>query len=133
MPSPKSGKSGTAIAPAAPGAPTEADVADPGKVEEIKARQRQAGEGKYGSEPAPVFKPTEQDEAEEEKKSWIEVKLVDREGKPVAGEKYRITLPDGSVDEGTLGGDGSVRIDGIDPGTCKIAFPDVDGREGKRN
>jgi hypothetical protein len=41
--------------------------------------------------------------------------------------KYRITLPDGeTVAEGTLDDKGFARVDGIEPGTCKITFPDLD-------
>ncbi len=43
------------------------------------------------------------DEEEKEKKSWIEIELVDEEGNPVPGEKYKVILPDGqTVAEGTL-------------------------------
>ena len=40
------------------------------------------------------------------------------------GEPYRVTLPDGTmVAEGTLNDKGFARVDGIDPGTCKVTFP----------
>jgi hypothetical protein len=49
---------------------------------------------------------------------------VDDAGMPVPGEQYRITLPDGStLAEGTLNEKGCARIDGIDPGSCKVTFP----------
>ena len=61
------------------------------------------------------------------KKSWIEIKLVDETNKPVPGERYRITLPDGTtLAEGTLDENGFARVDGIDPGTCKVTFPNLD-------
>jgi len=42
---------------------------------------------------------------------------------PVPGEAYRITLPDGqTVAEGTLDEKDFARVDGIDPGTCKVTF-----------
>src|ERR1043165_8619409 len=121
MPSPKSGTAGSAVSPAAPTAPKEADQADPGEVEETKARERQAEEGKYGSvEPKPP-KP------DPDKKSWIEIELKDESGKPVAGEAYAVTLPDGTaVASGTLDDKGFARVDGIDPGTCRITFPELD-------
>ena len=59
--------------------------------------------------------------------SWIEIRLVDKTGKPVPGERYRIILPDGSVvAEGTLDSNGRARVDGIDPGSCKVTFPGLD-------
>jgi hypothetical protein len=57
---------------------------------------------------------------------WVEFELVDLEGYPVAGERYRATLPDGSVHEGILGADGRIRYEGMSDGPCKIAFPDLD-------
>ncbi|NNF00937.1 MAG: type VI secretion system tip protein VgrG [Pyrinomonadaceae bacterium] len=65
----------------------------------------------------------------EDKKSWIEIKLEDDEGNPVPGEKYLVTLPDGStVASGTLDSKGEARVESIDPGNCQITFPDMDGR-----
>jgi type VI secretion system secreted protein VgrG len=62
----------------------------------------------------------------EESTSWIEIELVDEEDNPVPGERYQITLPDGSVARGTLDENGFARIDGIEPGTCQVTFPDFD-------
>ena len=115
MPSPKSGKAGKAVSPTAPEKAAEADVADPGKAAEIKAGQTEEEETPHN--------PTEE---EIEEKSWIEIELVDEEDNPVPGEKYKVTLPDGSVAQGTLDENGFVHIGGIDPGTCQITFPDLD-------
>jgi type VI secretion system secreted protein VgrG len=63
----------------------------------------------------------------EEKKSWIEIELFDDEKAPVAGEPYRVTLADGTtVADGTLDEQGFARVDHIDPGTCKVTFPNLD-------
>jgi len=59
-------------------------------------------------------------------KHFVAIEMVDEEGKPAAGEDYRLTLPDGTVHEGTLDKKGRDRINGIDPGTCKITFPSLD-------
>ncbi len=127
MPSPKSGSAGSAVSPAAPGAALDADKADPGQVEQIKAQQIQTQSGKYGSVQVKPYKP------DPEKKSWIEIKLVDEQGDPVPGEPYSVTLPDGeSVAAGTLDDKGFVRIDGIDPGTCQITFPQRDTEAWKK-
>lgn len=139
----KSGTAGSAIEPMAPASAHEADDADPGAVDEIKAQQAQTHSGKYGSVKAKPFKPadpggsspssapgasSQPGEEEKKKKTWIEVVLVDAQDNPVAGQRYQITLPDNSVDDGTLDKDGKVRLEGIDPGTCKVTFPGYDGR-----
>ena len=65
--------------------------------------------------------------AAKKKPHWIEIELVDEEGQPVPGEPYKITLPDGTtVADGTLDEKGFARVDGIDPGTCKVTFPNLD-------
>ena len=122
----KSGNAGSPVSPAAPDAAEDADIADPGKMAEIKAEQIEKKEGKYGSEQVKPHKPPETEEEAEEKKSWIEIEMVDEEDEPVTSEKYKITLPDDSVAQGTLDGKGFARVEGIDPGTCKITFPELD-------
>jgi len=130
----KSGKPGTPVNPAAPSAPHEADVADPGEVDEAKAAQRQTKKGKYGSEKAKPHKSTTQQgdgssgqSSEEEKQtSWIEIELVGEDDKPIPGERYRVTLPDGSVDEGTLDQNGWARVEGFEKGDCQVTFTDLD-------
>ena len=123
---PKSGKAGTAVDPAEPKSAEEADKADPGEVEEVKAEQRKTQSGKYGSEKVKPHKPPQTEEERKQKTSWIEIKLVDEENRPVPGEKYRITLSDDTVIEGTLDGDGFARHDGIPKGNCRVTFPDLD-------
>ncbi len=127
MASPKSGKAGTPVDPAEPANAEEADQADPGVVEKVKAEQRQTQSGKYGSVPSKPLKPPQTPQEKEKRKSWIEIEMVDEEDQPVPGMAYRITLPDGeTVAEGTLDDKGFARVDGIEPGTCKIAFPQLD-------
>lgn len=62
-------------------------------------------------------------------KTWIEIRLVDQDGNPVSGGKYKLKITDGSVREGSLDDDGRVKVSGIDPGTCTLWFPEFDGRE----
>jgi type VI secretion system secreted protein VgrG len=116
----KSGKAGSIVAPAKPEEAMEADVADPGKVEQIKSEQRKKKQGKYGKQEE---KPHKKDE---EKPSWVEIELADDDGNPVPGEKYKVTLPDGSVKTGTLDQNGFARVEGVDPGNCKVTFPNLD-------
>ncbi len=124
----KSGKAVTAVEPTEPDEAFEADVADPGKIAEIKAEQIEKKEGKYGSTELPPHKPADEDEEleDEEKNSWIEIELLDEEGNPVPGEKYEIELPEATLAKGTLDKDGFARVEGIEPGTCKVAFPKLD-------
>jgi hypothetical protein len=58
--------------------------------------------------------------------TWVEIQLVDMAGKPVPGVRYRIELPDGQFQDGTLDEGGRARADEIEPGTCWISFPDYD-------
>jgi type VI secretion system secreted protein VgrG len=64
-------------------------------------------------------------------KTWIEIRLVDRESNPVPGERYRIRLPDSSLMEGVLDRDGMARVECIIPGQAQVSFPGLDGREWK--
>jgi hypothetical protein len=128
----KSGKAGTLVAPIAPTEPHEADVADVGVMAAIKAEQFKQKVGKFGTEKFKAFKaavlkegPAEKKEAEK-KLSWIEIELVGEDKKPIPGERYRITLPDNSVAEGTLDDKGLARVEGFEKGSCKITFPDLD-------
>lgn len=65
-------------------------------------------------------------EKPKEKKAWIEIILVDAEGKPMPGVKYRITPPGGTPKEGRLNEHGQAGLYQIEPGNCKITFPDLD-------
>lgn len=65
-------------------------------------------------------------EGDPTKAAWVEIELQDEAGRPVAYEHYRVIAPDGSVREGYLSREGAARVDGIDPGTCRITFPRLD-------
>jgi hypothetical protein len=60
-------------------------------------------------------------------KTWIAIQLKDSDGNPVAGENYKLELPDGQMVEGSLDGMGMAAVTGIDPGQCKVSFPRLDG------
>jgi hypothetical protein len=61
-----------------------------------------------------------------EPEHWIEIELLDDGGKPISGERYFVELPDGSQKSGRTDGQGRARVDGVDPGTAKVSFPDLD-------
>jgi len=124
----KSGSPGSLVSPQEPKEALEADKADPGEVSEVKARQRETKTGKYGSQPAKPFQPPQTEEEKKVKKSWVAIKVVDKDGQPMAGEKYEIELADGTVASGTTGDDGCARVQGIEPGNVKIRLPDRDKR-----
>jgi|ERR1051325_182049 hypothetical protein len=123
MASPKSYKDQSVVAPAEPDPVTEADEADPGEVSEAKAEKLEREADEWGEQKSKPFKPTEEQKKE---KSWIEIELVGEDGKGIAGEPYKITMPDGTVHRGTLDDKGCARVEGMDPGTCKVTFPELD-------
>ncbi len=116
----KSGNPGNAVLPSDPEKAEDADLADPGKMAAIKADQQKNNQGKYGKEETTPHKPSE------DKTSWIEIEMKDEEDNPVPGERYKVILPDDSVAQGSLDENGFALIEGIDPGTCKISFPELD-------
>jgi hypothetical protein len=63
------------------------------------------------------------------RRTWVEIELADEDGKPMTGESYRITLPDGTVREGVLDEAGQARVPDIDPGSCVVTFPRLDQSE----
>ena len=123
MPSAKSGTAGSAIPPDEPKKPKPADQADPGKMSKLKAKGGPEAE-KYQTEPVP-FKESDNPDDDEEL-SWIEIELVGEDDEPIPGEKYKVTLPDGKVAEGTLDQNGFKRLERIPPGNCQITFPKLD-------
>ena len=63
------------------------------------------------------------------KTAWIGIELANRKKKPVPGAAWELELPDGRIVKGSLDKNGKTRVEGIDPGTCKITFPSLDRRE----
>ncbi|MEA2563912.1 MAG: hypothetical protein QOH06_5416 [Acidobacteriota bacterium] len=63
---------------------------------------------------------------EPEQKHWLEIELLDDEGKPIANERYFVELPDGSKLSGRTDSQGRARAEDVDPGTAKVSFPDLD-------
>jgi hypothetical protein len=109
---PKSGTAGSPVSPAAPASAEEADLAEPGQVDEFER------EGEEVS--------AEPHRPDETQTSWIEIELVGEDDRGIAGEPYRVTLPDGSVACGTLDENGFARVEGFESGSCQVTFPNRD-------
>lgn len=62
-------------------------------------------------------------------KSWVEINLKDAKGNTVAGERYRIKLPDGSTQEGSLDAFGHAEYYEINRGGCEVSFPNLEDDE----
>jgi len=58
-------------------------------------------------------------------KDWLEITLTGKDGKPAAGEKYRLRLPNGEIREGSLDGSGHAKIDKVYPSQCQVEFPNM--------
>lgn len=58
---------------------------------------------------------------------YVEIQLLGEDERPVPGERYRITLPDGRVVTGQLNALGKAYVPDIpEPGNCLISFPALD-------
>jgi type VI secretion system secreted protein VgrG len=123
---PAVGISGSLVPPAAPAVAEIADQADPGsKAESYRTQRAALSSEQLAALDAPTHDPSAGENRN--KPHWIEIELLDEKDKPVPGEPYRITLPDGTVlAEGALDEKGFARVDGIDPGTCRVTFPRLD-------
>jgi phage baseplate assembly protein gpV len=87
-----------------------------------------AGDGGAGSERgerSAAAGTRRNDGAPEDTTTFFELSLIDPDNQPLAGKRYRVTTPDGSIHDGMLDGRGSLRIDRIQPGTCLVTFPDL--------
>ncbi len=94
-----------------------------GRLTAVRVKQRMPPGDTPSSapEPPPPPPPAKQDE-----KTWVEIVLRTRDDdQPIPFKRYRIELPDGSVRQGMLDSNGAARVSGIDPGTCKVTFPDL--------
>jgi len=57
---------------------------------------------------------------------FLEVELLDEERAPIGGADYEITLPDGTVKQGQLDDQGTVRLEDVEPGSCQVKFPGLE-------
>jgi hypothetical protein len=54
--------------------------------------------------------------------SFIEILVTDENDKPVANQRYRLRLTDGSLQEGKLDGHGRIYLNPIPAGICELMF-----------
>lgn len=126
----KQGQAGRIVAPNKPAVALEADLADPGAMERIKAAQIRSRTGKYGAPPvgsrmsssqAAAAEAAEAAKATRGEMTWIEfVVLHDDTGEPVSDVKLTVRKPDESEMTGETDATGKLRLDDIDPGTCDV-------------
>ncbi|MBL4630659.1 MAG: hypothetical protein JKY14_05690 [Paraglaciecola sp.] len=115
----ETGKYGQTKAPAfKPIEPSESTTED-------KNPDKGSGESSDKNSDASSDKSSDAEEQEVET-TFIAIKLTDEKGNVVVGEKYEVELPDGSVSKGTLGIDGTAKIEGFEPGLCKVRFPNLE-------
>ncbi len=134
-----SGSPGSLVSPLSPTDPLAADVANPGAVTTAPAgsaatpasmsllsiSSAAVAARKSAASDAPTHDPDSPEN--QQKKNWIEIELLDEGGRPVPGEPYKVTLPDGTtVADGTTDDKGKARVDNIDPGNCIVTFPNID-------
>ncbi len=123
----KTGTAGSIVAPVAPTDALEADNAEPGQVEDVKAAQKESKTGKYGTVPAqPFTPPASPEEWVGKKTTWIALELVGEDDKPITGELYEVKVSDGRLYRGSTDHLGKGKVPGIPEGTCKICFPNLD-------
>ncbi|MBW2108725.1 MAG: hypothetical protein JRI36_08685 [Deltaproteobacteria bacterium] len=111
---PKSAKAASVDAPDAPAEAEDAVVADPGEQDRIEATKKEDQ------------KKDKSDSSEDEDSHYIGIELKDEEGNAVAGEQYRVKLPNGDVVSGYLDDNGKAKVEDISvSGQCKISFPEI--------
>ena len=58
---------------------------------------------------------------------WLEIELVGEDGLPIAGEKFKIVLPDGQELRGNLDSKGYAKVSGVKhDSNCSVSFPGLD-------
>ncbi len=100
-----------------------------GQIRILKSVHVPRSRGKDSSVEEPGQQAAAEPSQQQEKTSWIEIYLRDDNGEPVPGERYRIKLPDASVQEGNLDEFGHAEYYGINPGSCQVGFPELEDED----
>lgn len=96
--------------------------------EELESGEGVPGEQREGeAAEQPDETQTKTPEAPPLEPSCLEIMLTDEEGRPCAGMPYEVLTPSGQTIAGTLDQEGCARLEGLDPGDCKVRFPDQTG------
>jgi hypothetical protein len=61
-----------------------------------------------------------------EKKHWVEVRMIDETNKPVPGLKCRLRDSADAIHNGMLNNKGICRFDGLPAGDAYVCFPELD-------
>lgn len=80
-------------------------------------------------EPLPLPLPKAKPPAPKKELSWVEIHFQNESGEPISGQRYRLELPDKSVREGLVPKGGVLRLDGIDPGSCRLSMVELDAAD----
>jgi hypothetical protein len=91
----------------------------------LRARPRVAGP--FLPVGPPPVKPPES--VVPDKLSFLEFEVLDQHGDPLSAVPYEVTFPDGEIRRGRLSNAGYAFIDGVPPGSYKIAFPQAEQPE----
>src|SRR5450432_539348 len=93
----------------------------------LVARKRRVSPGlRIGAprvEEKPVLGPQPGEDGGTTSTSWVGLVLVDQDGAPVPGARYRVVASDGAVHDGNLDDAGTAILANISPGTCQISCP----------
>ena len=73
----------------------------------------------------PAATPSQLRAAQVAEQDWIEIQVQLDDGTPYTG-RCVLALPGGRQIDATPDDQGVIRVDGIDPGTCKLSFADLD-------
>ncbi|MEZ4329372.1 MAG: hypothetical protein R3B40_29350 [Polyangiales bacterium] len=58
--------------------------------------------------------------------TWLGLALTDEHDAPMGDVAYELAMNDGSVQRGTLDGEGRARLEGLSATSCDVRFPDLE-------
>jgi len=79
--------------------------------------QGASGAGKARKPPAKQYAKTLQEGIE-----WFVIKALDADGKPIPDLHFKLTTPSGTIVEGETPLDGTITVNGIAKGKCKLQW-----------